>query len=415
MTATTFDAKCAAPAWSGERQAALDRLQSFAHRAGRAYAAKRNYDFGHIQQHAVSQLSPWVRHRVLSEAEIVHRVLADHTLANAEKFIQEVCWRTYWKGWLEQRPGVWTDYLSALAIRMADADRHRALNRRLTDACAGQTGIACFDHWARELTETGYLHNHARMWFASIWIFTLKLPWELGADFFMRHLLDGDPASNTLSWRWVAGLQTVGKTYLARADNIETFTAGRFRPQPHELAEVAEPVAERGPAPPRIALRKSHPPQAGDGTVLLISEDDVSADQWPLDGIRVTGIAVACVPTSAPYAPSVIAFKRDVLAAAGRHLHSTFATQVIDVADAATLVAFAKDRGATQIVSHYRPCGFATTEIDRWVEECRGAGLQVHEAHRAWDEAFWPYAKAGFFQLKDKIPAVLMQLGLARC
>ena len=95
----------------------------------------------------------------------------------------------------------------------------------------GATGIDCFDAWARELVATGYLHNHARMWFASIWIFTLRLPWELGADFFLRHLIDGDPASNTLSWRWVAGLQTAGKTYLATAENIARFTGGRFAPQ----------------------------------------------------------------------------------------------------------------------------------------------------------------------------------------
>ena len=102
-------------------------------------------------------------------------------------------------------------------------------------ACFGQTGIECFDTWARELTTTGYLHNYARMWFASIWIFTLKLPWQLGPDFFLRHLLDGDTASNTLSWRWVAGLQTVGKTYLARAANISRYTGGRFKPTRHAI------------------------------------------------------------------------------------------------------------------------------------------------------------------------------------
>ncbi len=90
----------------------------------------------------------------------------------------------------------------------------------------------------------GYLHNHARMWFASIWIFTLRLPWVLGADFFMRHLCDGDPASNTLSWRWVAGLHTRGKTYLARASNIATYTGGRFTPQDHDLAAFAPPLTE---------------------------------------------------------------------------------------------------------------------------------------------------------------------------
>ncbi|BAU31831.1 deoxyribodipyrimidine photo-lyase [Microcella alkaliphila] len=84
------------------------------------------------------------------------------------------------------------------------------------------------------------------MWFASIWIFTLRLPWQLGADVFLRNLLDGDPASNTLSWRWVAGLQTRGKTYQATADNIARFTDGRYRPR--GLATTAEPLD--GPPPP---------------------------------------------------------------------------------------------------------------------------------------------------------------------
>ena len=65
------------------------------------------------------------------------------------------------------------------------------------------------------LKENNYLHNHARMWFASIWVFTLDLPWQLGAEFFMKHLFDGDAAANTLGWRWVAGIQTQGKNYLA--------------------------------------------------------------------------------------------------------------------------------------------------------------------------------------------------------
>ncbi len=85
------------------------------------------------------------------------------------------------------------------------------MRARWEQATTGRTGLACFDAWARELLDVGYLHNPARMWFASLWIFTLELPWALGADFFLRHLLDGDPASNTLSWRWVGGLQTPGK------------------------------------------------------------------------------------------------------------------------------------------------------------------------------------------------------------
>ena len=92
------------------------------------------------------------------------------------------------------------------------------------------------------------------MWFASIWIFTLKLPWELGADFFMRHLLDGDPASNTLSWRWVGGHpDAAAKTYLARRDNIERFTQGRFAPD--GLSSTAEPLDDAPPPAPQGAPR----------------------------------------------------------------------------------------------------------------------------------------------------------------
>jgi hypothetical protein len=80
------------------------------------------------------------------------------------------------------------------------------------------------------------------MWFASIWIFTLKLPWQQGAAFFLEHLFDGDAASNTLSWRWVAGLQTKGKHYLAKAWNIEKFTQNKF--SNINLNESAEPLEE---------------------------------------------------------------------------------------------------------------------------------------------------------------------------
>ena len=110
----------------------------------------------------------------------------------------------------------------------------------------GRTGIDCFDAWSTELRETGWLHNHVRMWFASIWMFTLRLPWELGADFFARELIDFDPASNTLSWRWVAGLHTRGKNYVARADNIARYTQGRYNPA-GQLDEDPAPLSEAEP------------------------------------------------------------------------------------------------------------------------------------------------------------------------
>ncbi|RYI79964.1 MAG: deoxyribodipyrimidine photolyase, partial [Acetobacteraceae bacterium] len=211
------------------RTAALSRLAAFAPRMGRHYAEGRNHDPGpnappgsSPEDAAVSGLSPYLRHRLLLESEVVAIAVASHNAAAAESFIREVLWRSYWKGWLELRPAIWDDYRADVAA----APRTPALEAAL----AGRTGLDCFDSWTHELATTGTLHNHARMWFASIWIFTLKLPWVLGADFFLRHLRDGDAASNTLSWRWVAGIQTPGKAYAARAENIARFTGGRFDP-----------------------------------------------------------------------------------------------------------------------------------------------------------------------------------------
>ena len=223
------------PDFPPTREAALARLNAFLPAAGR-YAAERNFVRPGNDQ--VSKLSPWLQKRLLLESEVVAAARERWPLAAVEKFVQEVYWRTYWKGWLEQRPAAWARWRESVP-RLTDA---LSGEQRATweAARAGRTGIAGFDAWAQELVATGYLHNHARMWFASIWIFTLRLPWELGAAFFYEHLLDGDAASNTLSWRWVAGLQTPGKTYLARADNIAHYTEGRHVPRADQLA--AEPV-----------------------------------------------------------------------------------------------------------------------------------------------------------------------------
>lgn len=220
------------------RQEALERLAQFVPIAGRQYATGRNTDFGPDAPSSVSKLSPYLRYRLLTELEVVTAVLTHHSLAAADRYVQEILWRTYWKGWLEMRPSVWTRFTEELDRQLESFSNAHTL----AAAESGTTGIDGFDDYARELVETGYIHNHARMWFASIWIFTLHLPWVLGADFFLRHLLDADAASNTLSWRWVAGLQTVGKSYLATAGNITRYTNGRFAPV--GLAREALPLTE---------------------------------------------------------------------------------------------------------------------------------------------------------------------------
>ena len=203
-----------------ELEFAQNRLNDFIENNIHEYANKRNFDFGPENRSNISYLSPFISHRLLFEYDIAKKVLSKFPYLKVEKFIQEIFWRTYWKGWLELRPDVWSDYKLSLNDLDKDDPYHEAIE--------GKTNIDCFNDWVHELKSKNYLHNHARMWFASIWIFTLGLPWQLGAQFFLEHLYDGDAASNTLSWKWVAGLQTKGKHYIARPDNIQKFTNGRY-------------------------------------------------------------------------------------------------------------------------------------------------------------------------------------------
>ncbi|WP_198372734.1 FAD-binding domain-containing protein, partial [Roseomonas rosulenta] len=297
------------------RAAALDRLAAFAPRMGRAYAAGRNQDPGPGARRDVSLLSPHIRHRLLTEQEVVSAALSRHGLPAAEKFIQEVFWRTYWKGCLEMRPSVWTRFTQERDRALADPPPGHET------ALRGATGIACFDAWMQELTETGWLHNHARMWFASIWIFTLRLPWVLGADAFLRHLLDADAASNTLSWRWVAGMQTRGKHYVARAENIARNTGGRFDPR----GQLDEDPAPLDDGPPPSPLPLAPPARAPDGpALLLLHEDDLHPESLDLGATRIVTVAGVAVPQArSPLgcAPVAAAFTEaaldDALARAG--------------------------------------------------------------------------------------------------
>ena len=207
------------------RAEAVEELNHFIENNLLEYSKLRNFDFGPQKRDNTSCLSPYVTHGLINEVEIINKSLKRFSFVKNEKFIQEVLWRVYWKGWLELRPNVWTDYLEELK----DIKENFKDNKDYLDAIEGKTNIECFNEWVSELKEFNYLHNHTRMWFASIWIFTLNLPWQLGAEFFMKHLFDGDAASNTLGWRWVAGIQTQGKNYLATEWNIKKFTNDRFQ------------------------------------------------------------------------------------------------------------------------------------------------------------------------------------------
>lgn len=398
------------------RAEALDRLARFLPHAGRDYAATRNFDRGPADRSNVSVLSPYVRARLITEGEVLRAVLERHSPSAAEKFVQEVLWRTYWKGWLESRPIVWTHYcrdLDAAHARLA-REPDRATAHR--EAIEGRTGIAAFDAWAHELVETGYLHNHARMWFASIWLFTLHLPWELGADFFMRNLLCGDPASNTLSWRWVAGLQTKGKTYLATRENIRRYTDGRLDPGTR-LAHDAQAIDGPSYSPgrlPELALRAP-----GDGPALLVlHDDDLGFESLDLAGIDIratVGLDAAAGRSPLPLADGVRAFVAGAFADALGRAPRGDASAIFDASEiartAAALGERARELGATRIVAPFAPVGPVATAIVALREALAARGIALDEIGRAYDATVWPYATRGFFNLKDKIPNVLATLG----
>ncbi|MEM9436842.1 MAG: FAD-binding domain-containing protein [Pseudomonadota bacterium] len=381
------------------RTAALERLRAFIPKAGRDYAAKRNYDVaGHPH---VSGLSPYIRHRALTESEVLDATLARFAPSTAEKFIQEVYWRTYWKGWLELRPEVWDRYQVELREAVDALEKDRALRRDWETATEGRTGIDCFDHWATELTETGYLHNHARMWFASIWVFTLELPWVLGADFFLRHLLDGDPASNTLGWRWVAGLQTRGKTYLARPDNISRYTEGRFKPT--GLVSFAPPLDDApfdkpGPVP------LTQPAAAGQKTAVLLHWEDLS----PTALFRRDHVAAAVLRPFKHGSPldtsqNVLSFRSALTEDAAQRYSIADAPHLF----ASDLAAWAEREGIEQIVTAHAPTGPVAEELAQAERALSSAGITLARQVRDYDATCWPYATKGFFKFKEKIPMFL--------
>ena len=410
MTAKSDENAC----WIPDRAHGLERLQAFAPKAGAAYAKLRNYDLGTGAHEHVSTLSPWIRHRLVLEEEAVSAVLARHSFTAASKFIQEVFWRTYWKGWLELRPSVWQDYRQRLAELFAELDRDSDLRLRWEEAEGARTGIACFDVWVEELKKTGYLHNHARMWFASIWIFTLKLPWELGADFFLRHLLDGDPASNTLSWRWVAGLQTKGKTYLARAENIAKFTNNRFGPT-SGLSAVAKPL----PGPSLPAPKAPPSTISWDRTIptgLLVTEEDLCPDFALREAPNVQAAALI---RSTEYrstlnvSPEVLRFVDGALADTCNRLNGDLEIDhdVIQGPHAIDrVVDWSRQNGFRQLITPYIPVG-PTAELVRSLSDTLGRyGIVLSPILRRWDETSWPHATHGFFKFREKIPNILRQV-----
>lgn len=397
------------------RTAGISKLTTFIAQSLTHYSKARNFDFGPSRRSNVSGLSPYIRHRLVLESEVLDASLQRRSLTSANKFVQEVFWRAYFKGWLEHRPEVWLDYRANVARLLTRLESDADLLRRYTSAVSGSTGIECFDAWVAELEETGYLHNHVRMWFASIWVFTLQLPWQLGADYLYRHLIDGDPASNTLGWRWVAGLHTKGKTYLALSENIARYTDNRFNPA-GQLAKSAPPITETRVFPLHDLPKADLPPRDKD-YVLLITEEDATPESLGLKQRPRAVLGVVATPQRSPLPVGVPAneFAAGAITDALRRVTQHFAVdgQLATTEDwNNVLTEWARQSGVKTILTAYAPVGPVAEMLATAKRHLKGEGIRLLQVRRPYDSVNWPYAQRGYFKLKAKIPEMLDTLGI---
>lgn len=380
------------------RAAGLIALESFLERVPQ-YESRRNFVTASLSE--VSLLSPYIRLRLISEEEVIAAVLSRHSFQAAEKFIQEVCWRSYWRNWLELNSGIWSGYQGLL---VQSKEKEDPLVR---EAIEGASAIPMLNCWVEELKRRGYLHNHIRMYFASIWIHTLKLPWAVGAEFFMQHLYDGDPASNTLSWRWVAGLHTVGKTYLATAKNIEFHTGDRFKAGGVSLATTPAVVDDCAPECGEEQIA-SAPIKYSDTPHLFVVSDEELSLETVIPTTTLARSRVVFVPTEVSVAPQVKAFRVAALNDAVTRLTTAGATVAV-FSEAATSDNLVGVPPEPSCVVYLPAVGAARSSVLRAVHGLFAGKTSIQFTRHSWDfTAQFPRA-SGFFPYWNHMRKVLQR------
>ena len=381
-----------------DRKSALNILEDFIDTKLHNYESKRNYDYGPSAHENVSLLSPYIRHRIITEEEVIAKAMNKFPLPKIEKYIQEVFWRTYWKGWLELRPKVWTDYQELVEKYDINQEYERIISLN--------TGIDCFDSWTQELLETNYLHNHARMWYASIWIHTLKLPWSLGADLFLNNLLDGDPASNTLSWRWVAGIQTRGKSYLAKDWNIQKFTKNRFEPKETDFSAIPAEIDYIDYKMNSIKFHEANEFDWGQSGLLVTSEDMHVLSSNRIDFPLQNAYILALTDTEkANYSKNVSNFKQAISLSTKELLSAhiqDIEIQSMDLDQIEQITLWAQQKNIKNIITLACPCGHVRDFINILKNELKKESINIIKIYRDYDMKYWNLASGSFFNFFKK-------------
>jgi deoxyribodipyrimidine photo-lyase len=369
------------------RAEALNHLNNFIENNLSEYSKLRNFDFGPTNRSNISCLSPYITHGVINELEVINKSLKKLPFAKVEKFIQEVLWRVYWKGWLELRPNVWTDFL----IELKEVKKEFNNNQNYLNAIKGKTNIDCFNQWVIELRENNYLHNHTRMWFASIWIFTLELPWQLGAEFFMQHLYDGDAASNTLGWRWVAGIQTQGKHYLASEWNIKKFSNNRF--QNIKLNENAPPKVSEKSYP--LIKQQFNNSKIIEEKNLLIFENNLAFEVSNFKENKFEKIYLISninKNRSIELDEKLIKFKSELIKDQKKRLEDkSINCEIIDISE----------------IKNINDCYGLYPSVGENLDYLKLNNVKINFLYRDLDQLAWQYCNKGFFNFKNYIPKII--------
>ncbi len=371
------------------REKALIQLKKFIEEDLEDYSFKRNFDLGPDKKKNVSCLSPYISHRLITEYEVVKTVLSKLPYQKVEKYIQEIFWRIYWKGWLELRPQVWSDFVEDLKEIKEDDNYKKAIN--------SETRLECFNDWVKELKENNYLHNHTRMWFASIWIFTLNLPWQKGAEFFMKHLFDGDAASNTLSWRWVAGLQTKGKHYLAQSWNISKFTNNKY--DNIKLNEHALPILDKREYKLN-PLNLNYENSSNDD--LLVFENELNLENKKLKNYKnIYIVLLGNAARKIKIEQKVLNYKLDLINDQKNRFNQ------VQILDEIKFQAVVEKKKFFDVI---HPCiGENYSYLNNLKKK---QNLKLNFVLREEDKFSWQFSNKGYFNFKNNIPKILKSFNL---
>lgn len=227
-----------------------------------AYARTRN-----ALQGAVTGLSPYITHGFVTLREVVDGIAAHHAIDMQHKLVFELGWRVYFRHvWQHRGDAIFQSLHEGV---LPDECYACDLPMDIRNAC---TGVPVIDQAVRTLYATGTLHNHARMWLASYVVHLRKVHWRVAADWLYGHLLDGDLASNHLSWQWVAGTGS-SKPYLFNAENVARFAPAQWHSSgsvvDHSYEELERIARQPGQDTGRTA---GIPSVAGDIEPALLAE-----------------------------------------------------------------------------------------------------------------------------------------------